>query len=1376
MRVVVILVSTFFCACSLCGQSFLKPDVKSKDGKLGGRWLLGNAVFELVEVSTAEQHAGECSIHLKDTNPGKSNECLSLYLTPSELQAVRGKTIRLSAWIKKVDGRCGVGLWCKKADGSIVSRSEEVQIQGGGDWGQYSVSMLIPADAKTVVATLGCAGGWGNMGEAYFDEMDLAIVPPAMTIPAGGGSRLALFDDAWRPHWRASSSGGLTAEMVELSAFKGVAGVRLRAAADIKPNAGALSIFTNLDNDLFFCEGDTANRHLDLTAFRDSGGWLEFYVKPFVPMNVCGVSVDKKSAVAVEDGWYLCRIPLKALDGRFHCANAGSLTLQFPQAMKKGAMVQLDEIAFVSEAMLEAPEFKFRDQDTADSVAKACVFGGPLPADKFNRPEIKDGTFLYQGAPFFFMGPWFSNSSLHTDFGSHTFRAATNARAFYNQVFDKPIAEELGFSSIQISSAPWIPMAHAMALPISRVDGFMMEPGFYKGLGGMPAVLDFAWLNDAARLADAEPSFPKEAFQQKAGFRTFVPFCPEHPLGKEIYREYLRRGAYSVLKNGGNPFLYELFNESAYDCRCEFNKRAFLDSLKKNYGDIASANRVWGGAFASFETAVFMKGKYESCPGLFVDWCKFSGDRYAVILKELSEVIRSVDKRKNVYFTEQISHPNILDSNGAGMNYRKIAEVLDVLGNEGGYKFGDAAEKTKTNDMEEAMNTGRHDYALVADLFTALGKNRKPVVNDEHYCLRMRLGKRVPSKKQDIITSMWCEVFHGVSASYVYAWARRAWEWHSLDEAKRTVVDGGPNDGYKGANLLNPYNYPVEAIDGFKDFKEELEPLRELALPMPRLKAAKVAFVHSYPTLRLSTVSQPFFDNRKVLTSWYGALLCGNYPFEALFEEDATSPALSRYQAVVIPCMKNSYAATLPALAEYVKNGGVVICGKASFAQDEHGKPLDSAKFLGLERRPLENAVKERAAGGVASRVEDIVPVTARTFIASETGKPLVLLNRAGKGKVYYFSCELPERGLKNTLSAILKAEGLAKCLEVEAEDGLPLDSLEAQVIDRGDVKLVMLVNWEDEGTRFVRLKLKAGMDGSSVVDPAAKAQYVLGNGELSWSKAALESGVLVSLPPQTRQLFLIRKGGAQGRILRTLTPEDIKSAFSQARAEDQAELDAKAKAQAAAQAERAKARSYESVDEAKCVFLDLRRFANMGFRDDVDGDQKGGWFDQGPNDFRNMPLGRLTLSGISFQIIDPSGNGGKAAIIIQGAPKPFFPANVEGIPVDSTAKNIYFLHTAGWGGAKGRLCHSYIARYEDGSSLEIPIVFGVKIGGWWNPVALPEAKIALDAANPVCDHVGLFCCRWNNPHPDKRIKSLDIVSAKADAVPAIVAITVEKP
>jgi hypothetical protein len=48
---------------------------------------------------------------------------------------------------------------------------------------------------------------------------------------------------------------------------------------------------------------------------------------------------------------------------------------------------------------------------------------------------------------------------------------------------------------------------------------------------------------------------------------------------------------------------------------------------------------------------------------------------------------------------------------------------------------------------------------------------------------------------------------------------------------------------------------------------------------------------------------------------------------------------------------------------------------------------------------------------------------------------------------------------------------------------------------------------------------------------------------------------------------------------------------------------------------------------------LDLKPIVNMDWRDEIWGDGKGGWTDQGDNDLRQVQVGRSTLLGIPFEL-----------------------------------------------------------------------------------------------------------------------------------------------
>ncbi len=190
-----------------------------------------------------------------------------------------------------------------------------------------------------------------------------------------------------------------------------------------------------------------------------------------------------------------------------------------------------------------------------------------------------------------------------------------------------------------------------------------------------------------------------------------------------------------------------------------------------------------------------------------------------------------------------------------------------------------------------------------------------------------------------------------------------------------------------------------------------------------------------------------------------------------------------------------------------------------------------------------------------------------------------------------------------------------------------------------------------------------------------------------------------------------------------------------------------------------------------KMLFVDLRPYANRDFKDDRPADGKGGWTDQGDNDFRNMPLGKIKGAGILFDVIDPAANRGKGCIILSGFGFPHGPKAVRDIAVNAKARAVYFLHTAAFVGTPNPL-GNYLIRYADGTSATIPLLPNRNIADWWNQIAPDEAYSAVTVANALTDRVSFFAFEWLNPTPDKEIKSLDFVTTGAGAVPILAAVT----
>lgn len=187
---------------------------------------------------------------------------------------------------------------------------------------------------------------------------------------------------------------------------------------------------------------------------------------------------------------------------------------------------------------------------------------------------------------------------------------------------------------------------------------------------------------------------------------------------------------------------------------------------------------------------------------------------------------------------------------------------------------------------------------------------------------------------------------------------------------------------------------------------------------------------------------------------------------------------------------------------------------------------------------------------------------------------------------------------------------------------------------------------------------------------------------------------------------------------------------------------------------------NYDVSPGAKLLQLDLTKHVNRGFIDEVAGDGRGGWTDQGANDMRNLPIGEQLAAGIRFQIVDPAQNGGNGCIALAGDHNKEFAGEVVGIPVNAKLARLFFLHTAGYIG-NSAFAGRYIIRYRDGSHIDFDICPGKNIGDWWSCEFLPQAKLGLLASNPMNSQVGTYVAEWVNPYPDKDISSVDILSAE---------------
>ena len=209
------------------------------------------------------------------------------------------------------------------------------------------------------------------------------------------------------------------------------------------------------------------------------------------------------------------------------------------------------------------------------------------------------------------------------------------------------------------------------------------------------------------------------------------------------------------------------------------------------------------------------------------------------------------------------------------------------------------------------------------------------------------------------------------------------------------------------------------------------------------------------------------------------------------------------------------------------------------------------------------------------------------------------------------------------------------------------------------------------------------------------------------------------------------------------------------------------------------------SIAPERIVMINLAPYANRSFSDTRENDGKGGWTDQGKNNFSTIPLGKVNAAGIPFQIIDPAENNGLSCLILRGTEQPGFPAAIRNIKVGEKFSRLFFLHTSAWG-RSGETAR-YRIRYEDGGFADFILYDGRQIGDWWGRNKLSEARRGITCLNPVGAPVTAYVAEWENPHPEKTISTIDFLTpaaARGGAIdylprqaplPILIAVTGEK-
>lgn len=193
-------------------------------------------------------------------------------------------------------------------------------------------------------------------------------------------------------------------------------------------------------------------------------------------------------------------------------------------------------------------------------------------------------------------------------------------------------------------------------------------------------------------------------------------------------------------------------------------------------------------------------------------------------------------------------------------------------------------------------------------------------------------------------------------------------------------------------------------------------------------------------------------------------------------------------------------------------------------------------------------------------------------------------------------------------------------------------------------------------------------------------------------------------------------------------------------------------------------------VDAAGLAPLDLSNFYRIHM-DSFDGLGRGTWRISPKN---SVTVGNIPLKVGGIFVTWGAGNAGRGID---------YPTYIEGIPVGKKFDSLYLYSCTFHSSPDGTPVASVIFNYDDEETAAMEILYGNHVRDWWkkphesDEILDPKSKKVFrglfpDAVPGQPDHIQFFLTEIVNPHPEKRVLTLDFVSAKEESALCVMALT----
>jgi hypothetical protein len=192
--------------------------------------------------------------------------------------------------------------------------------------------------------------------------------------------------------------------------------------------------------------------------------------------------------------------------------------------------------------------------------------------------------------------------------------------------------------------------------------------------------------------------------------------------------------------------------------------------------------------------------------------------------------------------------------------------------------------------------------------------------------------------------------------------------------------------------------------------------------------------------------------------------------------------------------------------------------------------------------------------------------------------------------------------------------------------------------------------------------------------------------------------------------------------------------------------------------------------NQADPDMMDLSNYYTASLDDD--------WLGKEGSNLASLPKGIQAFAQVAFDV--------RGLIQLKGSTTSketglSLPREIKGIQIKYKGSKMHFLHGTSGSAREGQRIGMYVLNYENGQSVNIPILYQRQVTDWMakqdDPVPT-DADIAWSGENAASRKLGcnirLYRYTVNNPYPDLEIETIDFVSEMTKSAPFLVAVTIE--